>query len=56
MDYLVPTAMETPKWETGHTVTAGRFALDQPATTVMGALLMVASALANASACRRVVR
>ena len=21
MDYLVPTAMETPKWETGHTVT-----------------------------------
>jgi aerobic carbon-monoxide dehydrogenase large subunit len=21
MDYLVPTAMETPKWETGHTIT-----------------------------------
>ena len=21
MDYLVPTAMETPKWETAHTVT-----------------------------------
>jgi carbon-monoxide dehydrogenase large subunit len=21
MDYLVPTAMETPSWETGHTVT-----------------------------------
>jgi carbon-monoxide dehydrogenase large subunit len=21
MDYLLPTAVETPKWETGHTVT-----------------------------------
>ena len=21
MDYLVPTAVETPEWETGHTVT-----------------------------------
>lgn len=34
-------------------VLAGRFAFDTPAVTVVGAVLLVAAALANARGCRR---
>lgn len=34
-------------------VLAGRFALDGPAITAVGALLLVAAALTNATSCRR---
>src|SRR5207247_8721929 len=52
IDYLLPTAVETPKWETGHTVTPsphhplGAKEVDESAT--VGAPAAIANAVADA--------